>query len=62
MLLDICPPGDLVSGGGPLATLPVDCWPMRKLIFSKALNSEAVEVDVNEFGEAQNSGLHLKTS
>ncbi|CAJ1386416.1 unnamed protein product [Effrenium voratum] len=43
--------GDLVSGGGLLAALPVECWPTSKLIFSKALNSGPIEVDVTEYGE-----------
>lgn len=43
--------GTLVSGGGTLATLPVECWPMRKLIFSKAHGTTTMEVDVSEFGE-----------
>ena len=45
--------GDLVSGGDLLAQLPVECWPMRKLIFNQAYgdDSVAIEVDVSEFGE-----------
>lgn len=39
--------GTLVSGGGTLATLPVECWPMRKLIFSKAHGTTTTEVDVS---------------
>jgi len=41
----------MVSGGGTLTTLPVECWPMRKLIFSKALYNGPIHVDVNQYGE-----------
>ena len=41
----------MVSGGGPLTTLPVECWPMRKMIFSKALYNGPIELDVNQYGE-----------
>ena len=43
--------GDLVSGGDLLAQLPVECWPMRQLIFNQAYGDVAIEVDVSEFGE-----------
>ena len=43
--------GDLVSGGGLLAQLPVECWPMRQLIFSQVYGDFVIEVDVSEFGE-----------
>lgn len=43
--------GSLVSGGGLLGQLPVECWPMRQLIFSQAYGDVVIEVDVSEFGE-----------
>lgn len=51
--------GDIVSGGGTLTTLPVECWPMRKLIFSKALYNGPIHVDVNQYGEVS---YHTDTS
>lgn len=51
--------GDMVSGGGTLTTLPVECWPMRKLIFSKALYNGPIHVDVNQYGEVS---YHTDTS
>lgn len=39
--------GILLNGGAKLATLPVECWPMRKLIFSKAYGTNNIEVDVS---------------
>eukprot|EP00435_Cladocopium_sp_Y103_P061658 s1182_g23.t1 len=51
--------GDMVSGGGLLTTLPVECWPMRKLIFSKAVQNGPIEVDVNQYGEVS---YHTDTS
>eukprot|EP00913_Durusdinium_trenchii_P032326 g30267.t1 len=51
--------GILLNGGAKLATLPVECWPMRKLIFSKAYGTNNIEVDVSEFGEISYSGTEV---
>ena len=49
----------MVSGGGALTTLPVECWPMRNLIFSKALDNGPIELDVNQYGEVPHWQVEL---